>query len=491
MKRLSCIIFLFYATNVFGASSKDIFYSNAPISGCESKSQDGFAKRFYATYKEHLNYNGENAAELEHNADTVVAPLVSPPMPSASWNIGGTSPLGYADNTTAPVMDALYCGENGQKIKDSRIKLYGWIAPAFNISSSKSHYDISAGTGGNYPAAFNPYPNQLTLSQAVLNLERVPDTVQRDHVDYGFRVSSLYGTDYKYTFANHLVSNQYLKDHKKYGFDPVVFYGEVYFPKVAKGLNIRLGRYAAIPDIEVQFSPNNYNYSHSLLYTYGPYTRQGAVASLKLNKNWTAQFEMSAGNDVTILDKRDRKLSPGACLSWTSDSGNDNFYPCVSGINGGKYSYNNIQGLLASWYHRFNKKWHTATEGYYIWQNGVPNADDASAAPIILGSNGAHCKAGDSSCRASAFSGLNYINYQIGAKDFLTLRNEFFKDNRGQRTGYKTLYTSHVIGWSHWLGDVITVRPEIRFDHSYDVKAYDGGRKSSQYMLATDLIIRF
>ena len=48
-----------------------------------------------------------------------------------------------------------------------------------------------------------------------------------------------------------------------------------------------------------------------------------------------------------------------------------------------------------------------------------------------------------------------------------------------------------MIGWTHWIGDVITIRPELRFDHSYDVKAYDGGRKSSQYVLATDMIVHF
>jgi len=490
MKKSFCIIFLLFSTNSFAAQVKDIVQNNIAVSGCKTKAQDGFIKRLFYTYQEHLNYNGENSSPLEHNAEAVAAPFDSPPFPSATWNIGGTSPLGYADSTTAPLMDAIYCGENGQKIKDSRIKLYGWISPSLNISSSATHHDISSGRGGNYPAAFDAYPNQLSLSQAVINLERIPNTVQRSSVDYGFRVAGLFGTDYKYTVSNHLLSNQYLKDHKKYGFDPTLFYGEIYLPTIVKGANIRVGRYASIPDIETQFSPNNYNYSHSLLYTYGPYTREGVVSSIKLNKNWTAQFELSAGADITIFDKRSRKVTPGGCLNWVSSSGNDSFYPCINGINNGKYAYNNPQILVASWYHKFNKKWHTATEAYYMWQRAVPSVDDASA-PIILGSNGAHCKAGDKTCRTSAFAGLNYLNYQLGSKDSLIFRNEFFKDNRGQRTGYQTLYTSHLIGWNHWIGDVITLRPELRFDHSYDVKAYDGGRKSSQYILATDMIIHF
>ncbi len=469
----------------------DIIKSSTAAEGCAVKTSENFATKFYQTYKEHLKYDGENAAKLEHNGDVADAPLDSPPFPNATWSIGGVSPLGYADTAVTPLMDTIYCGENGAKIKQSRIKLYGWINGGGNISSSRSHYDIASGSGGNFPVAFDPYPNQFTLNQTIINLERVPDTVQRDRIDYGFRLTGIYGTDYKYTFSNHLFSDQYLKDHKKYGVDLMMFYGDIYIPYIAKGLNIKVGRYASIPDIETQFAPNNYSYSHSLLYTYGPYMHEGVVSSLKLNKNWTAQFEVFAGTDVAINDKRNRKLTSGACINWTSDSGNDNFYPCFNGINNGKYSYNNVQQVVATWYHKFNSKWHTATEGYYMWQRAVPSVDDANAPPIIVGSNGANCKVGDATCRASAFSMLNYISYKFTSKDSFTLRNEFFKDNRGQRTGYKTLYTEHTIGWNHWIGDVITIRPELRFDHSYDIKAYDGGRKASQYMLATDMIIRF
>lgn len=482
------VIFLvtIFSSLIFSISAKAV-----PAQGCVAKSKYGFAERFYETYKEHLNWSGENVPPLEHNSDTVPAPLNSPPFPSATWNMGGTTPLGYADNTIAPLMDALYCGEDGQAIKDSRIKVYGWIAPGANVSSSKSHYDTKTGTGGNYPAAYYPYPNQLVLNQAALYLERVPDTVQRDHIDYGFRITGMYGTDYKYTFSNKLLSNQYLKEHKKYGFDPVMFYGDLYVPQVAKGMNIRVGRYISIPDIEAQLAPNNYTYSHSLLYSFDPYTHQGIVTTVKLNKNWTVQSELSVGSDVTIFDKRNRKLTPGACINYTTDSGNDNFYPCINGINGGDYAYNNMQMLVATWYHKFNEKWHMASEGYYMWERNVPNVNNPDAPPTILGANGAQCTPGDRTCRASVNAFVNYINYKFTPRDYISLRNGFFKDSHGQRTGYKTLYSDHVIAWVHWIGDVITIRPEFRYDHSYDTKAYDGGRKSSQYVFAADLIVHF
>jgi hypothetical protein len=43
------------------------------------------------------------------------------------------------------------------------------------------------------------------------------------------------------------------------------------------------------------------------------------------------------------------------------------------GINDGKYAYNNLQHYDATWYHRFNAKWHTATEAWYMYERQVPD----------------------------------------------------------------------------------------------------------------------
>ena len=61
----------------------------------------------------------------------------------------------------------------------------------------------------------------------------------------------------------------------------------------------------------------------------------------------------------------------------------------------------------------------------------------------------------------------------------------------GSRTGFKTKYTGHRIGWGHWIGSTILLRPELRFERSYDVPAYDNGTKKNQLMLAGDVIYFF
>jgi len=86
---------------------------------------------------------------------------------------------------------------------------------------------------------------------------------------------------------------------------------------------------------------------------------------------------------------------------------------------------------------------------------------------------------------------VNYLLYKTSPKGYLGLRNEVFNDLRGQRTLFKTIYTSHTFGYVHWFGDVITIRPELRFEHSYDTPAYDGGTKKNQFTAAMDVIFHY
>jgi hypothetical protein len=43
-------------------------------------------------------------------------------------------------------------------------------------------------------------------------------------------------------------------------------------------------------------------FSHALLYGYDPYTQMGIVATIKLDKQWTVQVGLTAGNDVAPWD---------------------------------------------------------------------------------------------------------------------------------------------------------------------------------------------
>ena len=142
----------------------------------------------------------------------------------------------------------------------------------------------------NAPEANDVYSNRFELNQLVLYAERLPDSVQRDHIDWGYHITALYGTDYRFTMAKGYWSGPWVNDHREYGFDPTLEYVDVYIPQVAQGMNIRLGRFISVPGIEAQLAPNNYIFSHSLLYAIDPFTDTGLIATVKLNDQWLVQL---------------------------------------------------------------------------------------------------------------------------------------------------------------------------------------------------------
>ena len=70
----------------------------------------------------------------------------------------------------------------------SRTKVYGWVEPTLNFSTS---------TNSNAPVANDVYSNRLEMNQLIVYVERLPDSVQREHVDIGYHLTAFYGTDYR------------------------------------------------------------------------------------------------------------------------------------------------------------------------------------------------------------------------------------------------------------------------------------------------------
>ncbi len=463
-----------------------------------------------------------------------VSPESSPPMPFTEWPYGGATDIGTnrASSVDSPLMVAIADTGLGKAMNAAHIQVYGWLDVGGNASTS--HVE-----GGNSPAAYDYNPNRVQMDQAVVYIERTPDTVQTDHVDWGFRISALYGTDYRYTTAYSIASYQLLKYNNSYGYDFPMVYAELYVPKVADGLLIRIGRYISLPDIEAQLAPNNYMYSHSLTYTYDNYTNTGIQATLAVSRNVFFQLGVSAGSDTAIWNAgrqlpnlyvlaggvdplypgTEFRKDPGnrpsvtSCLRFQTDSARDNVYLCADAINNGAYGYNNLQWMGVTYYHKFTEKWHISTEFYHIQENGVPNVDNPQAQAIIAGGgtpfspqfiaynapNGAHChNPAQLSCDAPVMSGVFYLNYNPNLLNNFSLRGEVFDDIVGQRTGVATTYYEAAIGWQHWLSPQIELRPEVAWYHSANAPAFNGNSnlgiapdKRTEVVASGDLIVHF
>ncbi len=422
-------------------------------------------------------------------------PLFSPPYPAADWPIGGTPVIGSIDEQSYPLMQAL----DGNKGKQ---KIFGWIEVGAN-GSTNNKTNAGKGIPSNFPSAYDEYSNVVQLDQAALYFDKYVNTAQKDHFDWGYQLTLLYGVDYRFTTAHGMLSQQLLLKNNQYGFDPVMAYYDFYFPHVGDGMNVRVGRYISLPDIEAQLAPNNYTYSHSILYTVDCYTQTGANATVKLNDHWTVQAGISSGCD-TMPWTTDAKVTGNFCAQYTWHNGADAEYTCA---NNGKYGYNNLAAYYETWYHRFNASWHTDTEFWYQYMKQTPNMywynavdqntfsrqyaptaatpwpettyqriqNNANAAPPVNLNFGAVCKdprlpasQQPASCYAPDLAITNYVEHNFWHNSAsLNIRNEFVNDMAGQRTGTPAKYEEHMVGFDFWAGSTITFRPELSYTHAY------------------------
>src|SRR5215467_3815251 len=456
------------------------------------------------------------------------APLTTPPYPFTEWPYGGSTNIGVTrpNSVDSPLMVALSNTEIGKAMNADHIQVYGWISGGGNLSTN------TVSPGGNWPAGYMYTPNTLQLDQAVMYVERLPDTVQKDHIDWGFRVAGLYGENYRYTVAYSFASNQLLRHNNVYGYDFPNLYGEVYVPFLADGLLVRFGKFYALPDIESPTAPSNYMYSHSMLNTFDNYTHWGVQGTVALNKNWFVQLGLADGTDTAIWNYRKTVPNPFpnpvfpdttmlkdpgnqpsiiGCVRYQTDSANDSVYACANAINNGTWGYNNLQTYVLTWYHKFDDRWHFAWETYTLSQRNVLNATDPAGiianggypftpanGVVFNAPNFAQCSDPTVlACTARVFASVAYLNYKLSPLDSLTLRLEYYNDQEGQRTGTKTRYSEIGLGWQHWFSPQVEIRPEVAYYRSWDAPAFNGNfnatpaiapNKDFMWLAAMDLV---
>jgi Putative beta-barrel porin-2, OmpL-like. bbp2 len=445
--------------------------------------EGGFCKKVLKAYKDEFTKKEATEEETPAPRRGLPEPWSAPPFPGHEYQ--GYPNIGVApDSEIYPLQKGLADTALGDFLKDNRIRMLGWATVSGNWSTSQK---------SNLPAAYWVQPNTVALDQAVIRFEREPDTVQTDHTDWGFRFTQFYGIDYRYTSAGGYFSSQLLKNNREYGYDPLEIYFDYYIPWVAQGMLIRVGRYISPPDIEAQMSPDNYLASHSLLFAYDCYTQTGVLVTVKVNDQINAQAGINAGCDMAPWYDG---AVPTAFLGlrWVSKANNDSIYTCLNSCNNGAFRENdqhdNLNYIVSTWTHRFSEQIHTSTEAYYLWQhNALVGGTVSTGPPQSFGGGGGPGAfiGGDAPC----YGVLNFLNVQVSKQDYFTIRNEWWDDNKGERTGYATNYSSHTIGFCHNFNAYLQIRPEIGYYRSYNLPAFDLGTKRNMIMGGTDLTIRF
>ncbi len=477
-------------------SAGSSYFAPPPVGAPSDESDLPFHKRFFQGYPalvewfpRHIPKPAEEPDEPALPRRAPPSPWYSPPFPVSEFQ--GYPLIGVPPGTIVdPLMNAVYRGPWGEPVKNSRVEMHGWITTA-GVWGNAKH--------SNTPDAYWIVPNSYQLDQFIVKFEREIDTVQTDHWDWGFRSVSLYGIDYRYTTAGGWFSDQLLKHNSLYGWDPVEQYLEVYVPRIFEGFVFRLGRWIACPDIETQYAPDNYMGSHSLLFTFDTYTQTGAMFSFQITNRLMLQAAIESGTDMAPWYPGATPTLFAGCR-WVSESNNDAFYTCLNNWNNSHFRYfmqdghlaghDNFNYIVSTYEHRFSQKIHTKTEAYYMWQvNAVVGGTPSFGPTHDFGGGGGFGKFLPGTSKT--YGVLNYTPIQLSDKDYFVIRNEWWRDERGERSGFPTNYSSHALALSHQFNDVLMIRPEIGFYHSYDVPAFDLGKKNSILIYGFDLTLRF
>jgi len=136
-----------------------------------------------------------------------------------------------------------------------------------------------------------------------------------------------------------------------------------------------------------------------------------------------------------------------------------------------------------------DKNWHTSTESWYQWMKQVPNLAYSPPAGSTLPPVRSHSAGNRLQWRLlQQPDRLHLLCAGVGDRELPGAAdwgaqlhfnsNEYFDDIVRQRTGTKTRYSEHSVGWgigrNHGL-----FRPEVRYERSYDNPAYQNGTKKS------------
>lgn len=350
----------------------------------------------------------------------------------------------------------------GWVLDDHRVQILGWTDASFTASSA---------THDQLPMGFNYRANELLLQQNWLRIESPVVSSGTTQPTFGFRSDwILPGSDYRFTLARGLFDDQLTANDgspSTYGFDPVELYAEVYFPNVAHGLDIKLGRVFCQYGVETIDAPSNALFSHGYTFIYDPFTHTGLMATAKLTDTWTVQLGIMLGSDV-FIDPASEPYGM-ATFRWAPPGGRDTVL--LSFIFGsGRFNqieaFNNPNIVDLVYTHQLTSRLTYSFEGLGGYQTNVP----------AIGT-------------AHWFGLLNYLTLVLTPRLSGTMRLEFFDDIDGQRTGFAGLYTAATAGVAFKPRKELTIRPELRYDYNADSRPFEN--QHGLFTAAVDLIVRW
>src|SRR5579871_4041689 len=418
-------------------------------------------------------------APAEPTTRALPSPIDNPPFPMTDWTVNNGTPIGESWDVAPGALQHLLFGK---KLDNTHWRITGWLDTAYVASSSRN---------SNLPTTYALVPNHPEIDQLVIEVQKMPDTVQKRYIDWGFMSAHLAGIDYRFTSAKGWLDDQLLSHNNLYGYDPVLQYGLIYFPKIADGSVLQFGRYISPIDIEAQLTNSNYLFSHSLMFGVDPYTYTGVNLQVRVNKHFMYDIGVHSGNENAFWSGAGN-FNGEFLAGWNSDDNKDALWGGLDSIGDGRTrkEHDNEQIVNFTWGHKFNDRWHMQTQIYYMWQYDALKGGTAINGPVYPYGGGGGPGAVIPG-KANAYGYVNYIEYKVNKRDYISFRDGYLGDGTGWRTGFNNRFMDFTLGYSHLFSANYWFRPEIRWDHAFDNPAFDNGLRKDQYTATADLVIRF
>ncbi len=386
------------------------------------------------------------------------------------------------------LMKALEGTPCGCALDAKRLQVLGWLAGSYTASSAAQN---------NAPVVWNDRANEFLLQQAWLRLERSVVTEDAKEATFGFRMDLMYGTDYRFTLPRGLFNSQLENAdgaQNLYGFDPIQFYVNGYFPNIFKGTEVRVGRHYTPFGVESLEAVSTPLISRSYAFNFcPPFTHTGILSISTFSDRLQGYGILANGNDVFI--DRSQEMRFIGRLTYTSCD-KKSTYNFGTSVGRGKFNAgdpnvvataalanepagrNNINVFDFVYTRTLSDKVTYNFETIYGYQYGVP----ANVPGGLIKLDATHGTAHWGSI-------VNYLFYNFSEKTSGVLRVEVFDDFEGQRTGFEGLYTAVAGDLVFKPRTGVQFRTEVRYDYQNNALPFEGERDI--FTAAAELILRY
>jgi len=337
----------------------------------------------------------------------------------------------------------------GEVLDASDIKIAGYIDTSYTYSSNNN----VTFTDGTPNRVFDREPNSFNFNMAELSIAMQPDE------GFGGVVVLNAGTDADVTGAAGSGNND--------NFDVQ----QAFVSYKTAGMHLMLGKFATLIGAEVIESPDNLNFSRSILFGYAiPFTHTGARLHYDINDMISATVGVNNGWDN--LKDNNRQKSVEAAISITLS---DMFSLSVQGMSGledgapGQQGNRNLIDAVAT-----------------------INATDQLSFVVNV-DYGTQKKGTVTGTTAKWWGIAGYGNYQFTDQWRLAVRGEFFDDRDGFRSGTTQKWKEVTTTLAYAPTEHVELRGEYRHDWS-DKRSFlksDGTIRKTQDTAALEAIYKF